>query len=90
MRRAMSTRNGSESNPDIESTQSAGLIGQAVSFMHIAAGHASDGQSAGAVELFDVINPVTGSAFARAPEASREQLDLAVAAARRGVFARRL
>ncbi|HLY58885.1 MAG TPA: aldehyde dehydrogenase family protein, partial [Stellaceae bacterium] len=42
-----------------------------------------DGLLADSTAGFDVINPATEEAFARAPEASREQLDQAVAAARR-------
>ncbi len=52
-------------------------------FMQTAATHTIDGVPVEGVELFDVINPATASAFARAPDASREQLDLAVLAARR-------
>ncbi|HEX3836148.1 MAG TPA: aldehyde dehydrogenase family protein [Steroidobacteraceae bacterium] len=42
-----------------------------------------DGELVAGKEWFDVINPATGKAFARAPLASREALDRAVAAARR-------
>jgi acyl-CoA reductase-like NAD-dependent aldehyde dehydrogenase len=45
--------------------------------------HTIDGRGATSAASFDVINPATGAAFARCPEASREQLDEAVAAARR-------
>lgn len=45
--------------------------------------HTIDGNPHEGVEFFDVINPATASAFARAPDASRAQLDLAVQAARR-------
>jgi len=51
--------------------------------MQTAATHAIDGEAIEGVEFFDVVNPATASAFARAPDASREQLGLAVAAARR-------
>lgn len=51
--------------------------------METVAAHTIDGQVVDAVELFDVVNPATASVFARAPDASREQLDLAVQAARR-------
>jgi acyl-CoA reductase-like NAD-dependent aldehyde dehydrogenase len=63
------------------------LISQADKFkvprMATAATHTIDGRPVDGVEFFDVINPATASAFARAPDASREQLELAVAAARR-------
>lgn len=51
--------------------------------METAATHTIDGNPVDGVEFFDVINPATERAFARAPEASREQLDLAITAARR-------
>lgn len=51
--------------------------------MQTAATHTIDGAPVEGVGFFDVINPATASAFARAPDASREQLDLAVTAARR-------
>ncbi|TFU06402.1 aldehyde dehydrogenase family protein [Polymorphobacter arshaanensis] len=41
-----------------------------------------DGKSVGSAKTIDVFNPATGEAFAQAPDASREQLDAAVAAAR--------
>ncbi len=51
--------------------------------MQTAAAHTIDGDPVEGVEFFDVINPATASAFARAPDASPEQLDRAVTAARR-------
>jgi acyl-CoA reductase-like NAD-dependent aldehyde dehydrogenase len=45
--------------------------------------HLIDGQPVGSDSTFDVINPATGAVFARCPDASRQQLDDAVAAARR-------
>ena len=51
--------------------------------MQTAATHTIDGDPVEGVEFFDVINPATASAFARAPDASLEQLELAVTAARR-------
>jgi acyl-CoA reductase-like NAD-dependent aldehyde dehydrogenase len=51
--------------------------------MEMPATHTIDGNPVDSVEFFDVINPATASAFARAPDASRAQLDLAVQAARR-------
>src|SRR6202046_5277438 len=42
-----------------------------------------DGEMVCGKEWFDVLNPATGQAFARAPLLSREELDRAVAAARR-------
>jgi acyl-CoA reductase-like NAD-dependent aldehyde dehydrogenase len=42
-----------------------------------------DGELVTGAEWFDVINPATGQAFARAPLLSRPELDRAVAAARR-------
>lgn len=51
--------------------------------METTATHTIDGQQVDGARFFDVINPATGSAFAQAPDASREQLDLAVSAARR-------
>ncbi len=41
-----------------------------------------DGKSVGSAKTIDVFNPATGEAFAQAPDASREQLDAAVSAAR--------
>ncbi len=51
--------------------------------MHTPATHTIDGGPVEGVEFFDVINPATASAFARAPDAGPEHLDLAVTAARR-------
>src|SRR5690349_21378228 len=45
--------------------------------------HTIDGKPVDGMGFFDVIDPSTGTAFARAPDASRAQLDLAVSAARR-------
>jgi acyl-CoA reductase-like NAD-dependent aldehyde dehydrogenase len=45
--------------------------------------HTIDGCGASSPASLDVVNPATGVAFARCPDASREQLDEAVAAARR-------
>jgi acyl-CoA reductase-like NAD-dependent aldehyde dehydrogenase len=45
--------------------------------------HLIDGDMVGGKEWFDVVNPATGQAFARAPLLSRAQLDRAVTAARR-------
>jgi acyl-CoA reductase-like NAD-dependent aldehyde dehydrogenase len=45
--------------------------------------HLIDGEMVGGKEWFDVVNPATGKAFARAPLLSREELDRAVTAARR-------
>src|SRR5262245_44166118 len=42
-----------------------------------------DGQAAAREQFFPVINPATGEAFADAPEASQDQLDAAMDAARR-------
>lgn len=42
-----------------------------------------DGRAVATERTFDVINPATGAAFARAPDCSRAELDEAVAAARR-------
>lgn len=42
-----------------------------------------DGRAVAAESTFDVINPATGAAFAKAPDCSRAELDEAVAAARR-------
>ncbi|MGE0829492.1 MAG: aldehyde dehydrogenase family protein, partial [Hyphomonadaceae bacterium] len=42
-----------------------------------------DGKGVPGAAQLDVINPATETLVARAPRASREQLDLAVAAARR-------
>jgi acyl-CoA reductase-like NAD-dependent aldehyde dehydrogenase len=44
--------------------------------------HLIGGRSVAGDRTFDVINPATGSVFARSPDASREELDLAVRAAR--------
>lgn len=41
-----------------------------------------NGEAAATAERFDVINPATGEAFASAPNATREHVDAAVAAAR--------
>lgn len=45
--------------------------------------HTIDGRGEKSANSFDVINPATDSPFARCPDASKEQLDLAVASARR-------
>jgi acyl-CoA reductase-like NAD-dependent aldehyde dehydrogenase len=45
--------------------------------------HTIDGKAEASDSAFDVINPATGQAFARCPDASREQLDRAVVAARK-------
>jgi acyl-CoA reductase-like NAD-dependent aldehyde dehydrogenase len=45
--------------------------------------HTIDGKAESSDRFFDVINPATAEPFAHAPDASREQLDRAVAAARR-------
>lgn len=45
--------------------------------------HTIDGRAETSAAAFDVINPATGQVFASCPSASREQLDSAVAAARR-------
>jgi acyl-CoA reductase-like NAD-dependent aldehyde dehydrogenase len=45
--------------------------------------HTIDGRGQASDAWFDVINPATGTAFARCPDASRPQLDQAVAVARR-------
>jgi acyl-CoA reductase-like NAD-dependent aldehyde dehydrogenase len=45
--------------------------------------HTIDGRPEVSDAWFDVINPATGAAFARCPDASRTQLDQAVGAARR-------
>ena len=45
--------------------------------------HTIDGKGQKSANSFDVINPATDQPFARCPDASREQLDLAVAAARK-------
>ena len=42
-----------------------------------------DGDRVAGETLFDVVNPATAGVFAQAPDATRAQLDLAVAAARR-------
>ena len=44
--------------------------------------HTIDGQAETSDKSFDVINPATGAPFAQCPDASRDQLDHAVAAAR--------
>ena len=51
--------------------------------METPATHTIDGKPVDGIEFFDVINPATASVFARAPDASRAQLDQAVEAARR-------
>jgi acyl-CoA reductase-like NAD-dependent aldehyde dehydrogenase len=45
--------------------------------------HTIDGRPVTSQASFDVVNPATGLPFARCPDASRDQLDAAVAAARR-------
>jgi acyl-CoA reductase-like NAD-dependent aldehyde dehydrogenase len=45
--------------------------------------HTIDGKAAAGAKTFGVIDPSTGEVFERAPEATREQLDQAVEAARR-------
>jgi acyl-CoA reductase-like NAD-dependent aldehyde dehydrogenase len=45
--------------------------------------HTIDGRGESSEAFFDVINPATGQPFARCPDASKVQLDRAVAAARR-------
>ena len=45
--------------------------------------HTIDGRGVSSTGSFDVINPATGETFAQCPDASRAQLDEAVAAARR-------
>jgi acyl-CoA reductase-like NAD-dependent aldehyde dehydrogenase len=45
--------------------------------------HTIDGRGETSETFLDVINPATGRPFARCPDASKAQLDLAVAAARR-------
>jgi acyl-CoA reductase-like NAD-dependent aldehyde dehydrogenase len=45
--------------------------------------HTIDGEAESSDQSFDVINPATGEPFARCPDAAREQLDRAVAAARK-------
>src|ERR1700761_7227572 len=45
--------------------------------------HTIDGKSESSDGSFDVVNPATAQPFAKCPDASREQLDRAVAAARR-------
>src|SRR5258706_11651309 len=42
-----------------------------------------DGRAASGAATIDVVNPATSQAFAAAPDCSREQLDAAVAAARK-------
>ena len=44
--------------------------------------HTIGGRAVGGVGWFDVIDPSTGSVFAQAPDATRDQLDLAVRVAR--------
>jgi len=44
--------------------------------------HSIDGHGVPATSFFEVIDPSTGDAFASCPDASREQLDLAVASSR--------
>lgn len=46
-------------------------------------GHLIDGRIVASARRFDVIDPATGCAFATCPDADAEQLDAAVAAARR-------
>ena len=48
--------------------------------------HTIDGRGEGSQSSFEVINPSTGAPFVHCPDASKEQLDRAVAAAR-GAFA---
>ncbi len=45
--------------------------------------HTIDGKAEGSDKTFGVINPATGAVFAQCPDASREQLERAVATARR-------
>ncbi|MBN8885687.1 MAG: aldehyde dehydrogenase family protein [Rudaea sp.] len=45
--------------------------------------HTIDGKAEAGATAFEVINPASGEAFALCPDATREQLDRAVAAARR-------
>ena len=45
--------------------------------------HTIDGRGVSSEAAFDVINPATATVFAQCPDASRAQLDMAVAAARR-------
>jgi len=54
-----------------------------VDFVEGAADHLIDGELVPGVGAFEVVDPATGAAFARCPDASRAQLDAAVAAARR-------
>ncbi|MEW9572989.1 aldehyde dehydrogenase family protein [Rhodanobacter sp. Si-c] len=49
--------------------------------------HTIDGKGEGSAASFEVINPATGVAFALCPDATHEQLDRAVAAARRAFVA---
>src|SRR5882672_10651352 len=42
-----------------------------------------DGQAASGAATIDVVNPATGQVFAAAPDCARDQLDAAVAAARK-------
>jgi aldehyde dehydrogenase (NAD+) len=41
-----------------------------------------DGKAVSASETFDVVNPATGEAFARAPDCSKQQMEAAIASAR--------
>ncbi|HEY0106047.1 MAG TPA: aldehyde dehydrogenase family protein [Rhizomicrobium sp.] len=45
--------------------------------------HTIDGKAESSAESFEVVNPATGEAFARCPDASREQLERAVASSRK-------
>jgi acyl-CoA reductase-like NAD-dependent aldehyde dehydrogenase len=45
--------------------------------------HTIDGRAEGSRQSFEVINPATAKPFARSPDASKEQLDRAISAARR-------
>lgn len=45
--------------------------------------HTIDGKAESSERSFDVVNPATGEPFAKCPDASREQLDRAVASARK-------
>ena len=49
--------------------------------------HTIDGRGVSSEASFDVVNPATASLLARCPDASRAQLDAAVAAARRAFAA---
>jgi delta 1-pyrroline-5-carboxylate dehydrogenase len=53
----------------------------------IASGMLIDGQIVAGTSFFDVTDPATGKPFALAPDASHEQLELAVAAAKRAFAA---